>query len=110
MLYMSLYLKQHRDRYYELLQRVRTEGAWEEWIDFFVLGVSSTSEKAVTLAAQILELFTKDEAKLKQSGRTERVGAPGSATAAKDPIHLTGSTCPKDRIELQHCRIRDLGS
>ena len=68
MLYMSLYLKQHRDRYYELLQRVRMQGEWEEWIDFFLQGVSSTSEKAVTLAADILELFRKHELLVKNSG------------------------------------------
>ena len=30
LLYLSLYLKEHRKDYYELLQRVRTDGAWEE--------------------------------------------------------------------------------
>ena len=35
LLYLSLYFKTHRQRYYYLLQRVRTEGVWEEWIEFF---------------------------------------------------------------------------
>src|SRR6266481_5476269 len=35
LLYLSLYFKTHRQRYYDLLQRVRTEGVWEEWIEFF---------------------------------------------------------------------------
>ena len=34
LLYMSLYLKQHRDRYYDLLQQVRLDGDWEEWLIF----------------------------------------------------------------------------
>ena len=29
MLYLSLYFKQHRQRYYELLQSVRLTGDWE---------------------------------------------------------------------------------
>ena len=29
LLYLSLYFKQNRDAYYDLLQRVRTEGDWE---------------------------------------------------------------------------------
>lgn len=64
MLYMSLYLKQNRERYYALLQSVRTEGDWEEWIEFFLEGVRVTSEGAVALAGKILELFRRDEARL----------------------------------------------
>jgi len=36
LLYLSLYFKKHRNQYYELLQRIRTEGAWEEWLEFFL--------------------------------------------------------------------------
>src|SRR5438132_9726699 len=32
LLYLSLYFKRHRSRYYDLLQRVRSEGGWEEWL------------------------------------------------------------------------------
>ena len=39
LLYLSLYFKQHRDAYYDHLQRVRTEGAWEAWLEFFLEGV-----------------------------------------------------------------------
>ena len=68
MLYMSLYLKQHRDRYYQLLQEVRTGGDWEEWIAFFLEGVRATSERAVTLAGKVLELFRMDETKIMTLG------------------------------------------
>jgi len=68
LLYMSLYLKQHRDEYYQLLQRVRFEGNWEEWILFFLRGVSSTAEKAVALAKNLLALFERDEQSLLDVG------------------------------------------
>ncbi len=35
LLYLSLFFKTNRSRYYDLLQRVRTEAAWEEWVRFF---------------------------------------------------------------------------
>ncbi len=89
MLYMSLYLKQHRDQYYELLQRVRMQGEWEEWIDFFLQGVSSTSEKAVTLAADILDLFRKDESVVKNSGPRK-----GSAIQVLHQLQKTPYTSP----------------
>ena len=34
-LYPSLYLKQNRERYYELLTHVRRTGDWEAWVTFF---------------------------------------------------------------------------
>jgi Fic family protein len=59
LLYMSLFLKNRKDQYYEQLQRTRTEGAWEEWVEFFVEGVSTTAEQAVSLSHRILSLFAK---------------------------------------------------
>src|SRR5665213_4092294 len=38
-LYLSLYFKKHRSAYYDLLNRVRTKGDWEDWVRFFVSGV-----------------------------------------------------------------------
>jgi len=66
MLYLSLYFKTHRDRYYELLQRVRTEGAWEEWLIFFLEGTETTARSAAETAKQILDLFTKDRERIQQ--------------------------------------------
>jgi Fic family protein len=59
-LYVSLHFKRHRARYYELLQRVRTHGAWEEWIEFFLEGVETVAEGAVEKIRRLLELFEKD--------------------------------------------------
>ncbi|MDR3546678.1 MAG: Fic family protein [Candidatus Pacebacteria bacterium] len=68
LLYMSLYLKQNRDEYYALLQRVRHEGDWEAWILFFLRGVTSTADKAVKLAKDLLALFEQDSQKLDDVG------------------------------------------
>ena len=68
LLYMSLYLKQNKSRYYDLLQAVRMEGDWEEWIHFFLTGVAATAERAVALAKQILDLFERDEQRLEGLG------------------------------------------
>lgn len=68
-LYLSLYFKTHRTDYYELLQRVRTEGVWEEWLRFFLTGVLETAEQATNAAKSILMLFGKDRAKIETLGR-----------------------------------------
>src|SRR6266849_10071393 len=68
LLYLSLYFKTNRERYYDLLQRVRTEGAWEEWLAFFVEGTEITARSAAEAAKQILTLFAKTETESRQSG------------------------------------------
>ena len=55
-LYLSYYLKQHRSRYYELLQAVRDHGAWEDWLGFFLQGVSEVSAQASDTARRVLSL------------------------------------------------------
>lgn len=55
-LYLSYYFKRHRQRYYELLQSVRDEGAWEEWIKFFLEGVATVSLEATNTARAIVDM------------------------------------------------------
>lgn len=69
LLYLSLYLKTHREIYYDLLQRVRTEGAWEDWLEFFFQGVRDTSLQATDTARAIQTLFKKDQEKIQNLGR-----------------------------------------
>ena len=74
LLYLSLYFKQHRESYYELLNDVRKNGDWEAWLAFFLDGVTQTAEGAVSTAQRLLSLFQEDQAKIQQTGR-----AAGSA-------------------------------
>jgi len=55
-LYLSHYFKRHRAEYYERLQAVRDNGAWEDWLAFFLRGVSEVSEEAAATAAGILRM------------------------------------------------------
>jgi len=69
LLYLSLYFKTRRAEYYELLQRVRTEGDWESWLSFFLTGVKETAEGAASTAKRILDLFARDRARVETLGR-----------------------------------------
>lgn len=59
LLYLSFYLKKKRPEYYELLMKVRTDGAWEEWIKYFLIGISDTSVEAANSAREIIQLKDK---------------------------------------------------
>ena len=55
-LYLSHYFKQHRLAYYEHLQAVRDQGAWEAWLAFFLRGVIEVAGEAAETARRILQL------------------------------------------------------
>ena len=69
LLYLSLYLKEHRPLYYELLDRVRSQGDWEAWVDFFLEGVEQTALSAVEMARRLVELFETDTRRAQDTGR-----------------------------------------
>ena len=68
-LYLSLFFKTHRSLYYDHLQAVRTQGAWEEWLEFFLEGVTETSRQATETARELLNLFEQDRARIERLGR-----------------------------------------
>jgi Fic family protein len=55
-LYLSHFFKRHRAEYYERLQAVRDHGQWEEWLAFFLRGVTEVSREATETARRILAL------------------------------------------------------
>jgi len=68
-LYLSLFLKQNRKTYYDLLQEVRNNGSWETWLEFFLEGILTSSNQAVCTANEIIRLFDTDYAKIMTLGR-----------------------------------------
>jgi len=76
LLYLSLYLKQNRDDYYDHLQRIRTEGAWEAWLEFFLEGVVEVAESTTTTTGDLVQMIERDRQKIHEFGR-------GAATAAR---------------------------
>lgn len=70
LLYLSLYFKEHRAAYYSLLDKVRKDGDWEAWIDFFLEGVEQTAQGAVSTARRLVDLFDADTRRVQQTGRS----------------------------------------
>jgi Fic family protein len=69
MLYLSLYFKTHRDRYYQLLNSVRLTGDWESWLEFFADAVIETATQAVDTAQQLMRLASDDGTRVNQLKR-----------------------------------------
>ncbi len=93
LLYLSLYLKQHRPAYYELLDRVRTAGDWEAWVDFFLEGVDQTSRSAVQTARRLVDLFEADARRIQQSGRAASNAVRVLAALRQRPVLTLKYVC-----------------
>ena len=68
-LYLSLYLKQFRSTYYDLLNQLRDDGDWEAWLQFFLEGVRLTAQHGVETAQRLTRLFEEDRQRIAVSGR-----------------------------------------
>jgi Fic family protein len=53
LLYLSAFFEATRRDYYEGLRGVSERGAWNDWLEYFLLGVTRTSEDALSRAARI---------------------------------------------------------
>jgi Fic family protein len=86
LLYLSLYFKSHRSRYYELLQKVRIEGAWEEWLQFFLEGTADTADQAAESARRIVQLFADDRRRIHDLGRVGSSAARVHEHMQRNPL------------------------
>ena len=93
LLYLSLYLKQHRAEYYDLLDRVRRNGDWEAWVDFFLKGVEQTASGAVQTARRLVTLFEEDARRIQRSGR-----------ASANALSVIHALRQRPAITLRHLR------
>ena len=90
MLYLSLYFKQHRQYYYEMLNTVRLDGDWEVWLDFFVEAVIITAGQAVETALQLHKLSESDRNKISDLGRVANSVLQVQRALIEHPISTTG--------------------
>jgi len=115
MLYLSLYFKQRRKQYYDLLQVVRDRGDWEAWVEFFLTGVIETANEAVETARQLFTLFEEDRAQIRALGRPaasmlrvhdllQRQPIIGIVPASKQ-LKVTHPTVMKALANLQELQI-----
>src|SRR5690606_38080833 len=56
LLYLSEYIEANRQRYYECLYRIRTEGDWSSWLLYFLRGIAETATRARAHAARLMDL------------------------------------------------------
>lgn len=65
-LYLSQFIIEHKADYYRLLQEVRTNENWEEWVLFVIRGVELTARETIESIGKINGLFLKHQDDLRQ--------------------------------------------
>lgn len=67
----------NRAAYYDSLQKVRVDGDWEQWIEFFLRGVVSVSGAGVATMRNLLALVEADRLRIEGAlGARKRLTAP----------------------------------
>ncbi|MDR1165633.1 MAG: Fic family protein [Deltaproteobacteria bacterium] len=70
LLYLSLYFKKHRPRYYDLLNSARADGDWETWLTFFAEAVIATASHGADSIQKLAKMVSEDRQAIVALGRT----------------------------------------
>lgn len=65
-LYLSGYIIDHKADYYRLLQNVRTQQNWADWVLFMLRGVEETARQTIGQVLQIQTLFDETAEQIRQ--------------------------------------------
>ena len=66
-LYLSNYIIKHKADYHRLLQKVRDENLWEEWLLFMIKGIEITAKETIELIIKIKDLMLDFKHKLRDN-------------------------------------------
>jgi Fic family protein len=86
LLYLSLFFKRHRHEYYRRLRAVAVEGDWEGWLAFFLEGVETIADEAVSSARELFALVSSDRARVLAHAGTSLAAARLFEQLPKHPI------------------------
>lgn len=64
-LYLSRFVIQNKSDYYRLLQNVRDEGDWENWILFMLRGIEETSVQTISLIENMRSMMADYKKRLR---------------------------------------------
>ncbi len=100
LLYLSLFFKTHRSRYYELLGGVRTEGDWEAWVRFFLEGVGEMAESAVVTARRVADMVARDRARIQRMGRIAGSALQVHQSLQTRPLTILASLAEETHLSM----------
>jgi len=97
-LYLSLFFKQHRSLYYDMLIEPRKNGDLEKWINFFLEGVTVTATDAKKTLININKLFSADDKKAAGLGRARDSAEQVFAAFKQKPLLTIAEITQKTKL------------
>jgi len=94
LLYLSVFLKANRAEYYDRLTAIREHGHWEQWLKFFLRGISQTAKAATRTATDIVHMREAHRSAVMKSAKTLKL---------LDSLFQQPLTSPKRIAELVGC-------
>jgi Fic family protein len=113
LLYLSAFFEASRRDYYEGLRGVSERGAWNDWLEYFLLGVARMSEDALNRATRVNELLTQWQKRVSGESSSnplrviELLGANPFITtnAAADKLNIAFTTAQRAIERLERANI-----
>ncbi len=94
LLYLSVFLKANRAEYYDRLTAIREHGHWEQWLKFFLRGISQTAKAATRTATDIVHMREAHRGAVIKSAKTLKL---------LDSLLQQPVTSPKRIAEIVGC-------
>ena len=102
LLYLSLYFKQHRETYYQLLNQTRQTGDWEEWLLFYLEGVRIVAADAYEVANRLNKLFREDREIISSAAKNRANSALRiHETLMERPLLSLSDACEKSQVTFR---------
>ncbi len=83
-----------------MLDRVRIEGDWEAWLDFFLEGVEQTATNAVQTARRLVLLFKEDGERVQTLGRAATSPLRLLQVLSERPIVTLNEVCRRTTLSF----------
>ena len=100
LLYLSLYFKQHREVYYDLLDLVRRTGDWEAWLAFYLEGIRHVATEAVASVERLERMFGADRTKVEDVGRRASSALRVHEALKAQPVQTLASTVDRTGLSF----------
>ena len=100
LLYLSLYFKQHREVYYDLLDLVRRTGDWEAWLAFYLEGIRHVATEAVASVERLERMFGADRTKVEDLGRRASSALRVHEALKAQPVQTLASTVDRTGLSF----------
>ena len=83
---LSVYFETHRQEYYEHLLNISRKGMWEEWLLFFLKGISSQANQDARRIEQLVNLRSRYVETIKSKSRLSHLEAVLEGLVFQRPI------------------------